>query len=199
MSDFNKNAIEMLNVYQRIRNIMLEVKYVQKESKKVNGEYTFVSHDSVAAALHEPLARHGVIILTDVVSYALVGNRTTINIKVSFINVDSPTDRFEINSWGIGIDPSDKGYGKAMSYAVKYALLKTFCLETGDDVEKDNIPYEPPKITEKQASEIELKLNGNQKLRTDMMKWLNVSSIYDIKADMYDKVIDILNKKQGSK
>jgi hypothetical protein len=40
-------------------------------------------------------------------------------------------------SFGYGIDDQDKGAGKAMSYAVKYALLKTLGLETGDDPDEN--------------------------------------------------------------
>jgi hypothetical protein len=43
----------------------------------------------------------------------------------------------------------DKGPGKAVSYAFKYALLKVFCLETGDDPDNDaNARYEPEKCQE---------------------------------------------------
>ena len=42
-----------------------------------------------------------------------------------------------VRAFGYGIDNGEKGPGKAVSYAVKYALLKTFCLETGDDPDRD--------------------------------------------------------------
>ena len=57
---------DKLNIYQRIRAVMLEVKYVQKTDRKVNNQYTFVSHDAVTAALHEPMANHGIVMVPNV-------------------------------------------------------------------------------------------------------------------------------------
>jgi len=50
----------------------------------------------------------------------------------------------EISGYGHGVDPQDKGAGKATTYALKYALLYTFLVPTGsiDDADKthsDNI------------------------------------------------------------
>lgn len=50
-----------------------------------------------------------------------------------FVNVDDPEDFIDITTYGDGIDPQDKAVGKAMTYADKYALLKAYKVETGDD------------------------------------------------------------------
>lgn len=120
---------------------MKDVKAVQKERKKVNGQYTFVSHDAVSKALHDPLTHHGVMVLPNVAEIQQNGNRTSVRLDVRFVNIDDPRDAFDVSYWGYGIDTQDKGIGKAVSYAYKYCLLKTFCLETGDDVEADLIEY----------------------------------------------------------
>ena len=137
------------NVYQRILGVMADVDYIEKGSAKVNGQYRFVSHDQVTAKLHPFFVKHGLVSIPNVQSMQQDGNRTTIHIVVSFVNVDNPSDRIEINSWGHGIDPGDKGIGKAYSYAYKYALLKTFNLETGDDPDQDSkAVYKPEKSQE---------------------------------------------------
>ena len=41
------------------------------------------------------------------------------------------------------MDPSDKGPGKAWSYAVKYAYLKLFMLNSADDIELTDTPHDP--------------------------------------------------------
>jgi hypothetical protein len=51
-----------------------------------------------------------------------------------------------VETIGYGVDPQDKGPGKAISYGVKYALLKVLGLETGDDpdtVQDDRADYRP--------------------------------------------------------
>ena len=77
------------------------------------------------------------------------GNRVELKLDIRFVNIDEPADYTDVPSFGFGIDSQDKGPGKAMSYAVKYALLKTLGLETGDDVERDNIEHSPATKEEK--------------------------------------------------
>lgn len=138
------------NIYQRVNAVMKEVTYIQKEAKKVNGQYTFVSHDAVTGRLHEPMAKHGIVMIPSIAELVQDGNRTAVKMEISFVNMDDPTDKITVYHYGYGIDSQDKGIGKAASYAVKYALLKLFCLETGDDVEKENIDYQPPVNEEEQ-------------------------------------------------
>jgi len=130
-----------LNIYQRILAVMAELSYVQKGDKTVNNQYRFVGHDAVSEAIHPMLVKHGIAMIPSVSSWKQDGNRTEADVTVSFVNVDKPEDRFEIKTFGFGVDPQDKGPGKAVSYATKYAVLKTFVLETGDDPEKDNINH----------------------------------------------------------
>ncbi len=141
-----KETKPMRNIYQRILDIMSEVSYIQKEDKKVAGQYRYVSHDAVASIIHPQLVKHGVVVIPTVKEMMQDGNRTSVCLLVTFINADAPEESFVVESYGYGIDTADKGPGKSVSYAYKYALLKTFCLETGDDPDQDqNVKYEPPK------------------------------------------------------
>jgi len=136
------------NIYQRLHNVMKEVKGVNKgatvDMPKFNTKYKYVTHDAVSKALHDPLVNNGIVLMTSVTDIQQDGNRTSITLVMSFVNIDHPEDRVSVSFPGYGIDGQDKGVGKAISYAFKYGLLKTFCLETGDDVEKDNIDYVSP-------------------------------------------------------
>lgn len=133
--------LQVKNIHQRLHSVMEAIKYVQKEDKMVNGQYRFVSHDAVSALIRPELVKQGILLITSVKSYKQEGNRTEVNLELIFCNIDSPDDKIIFNAFGYGIDNQDKGPGKAISYAVKYALLKMFCLETGDDPEKSNIDY----------------------------------------------------------
>ncbi len=125
---------------------MKELDYIEKGDKTVNGQYRFASHDQVTGKVHPLLVKHGIAVIPSVDQLTQEGNRTTVKLCVAFVNADNPKDMFAINHYGYGVDTSDKGPGKAISYAYKYALLKTFCLETGDDPDQDaNTRYEPTK------------------------------------------------------
>lgn len=68
---------------------------------------------------------------------------TTVNFVIKlettyrFINTDKPEEFIDIKTYGYGIDSQDKAPGKAMTYADKYALLKAYKIETGDDPDKE--------------------------------------------------------------
>lgn|SRR5574338_500057 len=138
-----------LNIYQRMLAIMEELTYIQKGDLKVNGQYRFVSHDDVSEKVHPMLVKHRVYAKPTTIEMKQEGNRTVVMLRVFFINVDNPRDEFSVDFPGHGVDPSDKGPGKAVSYAFKIALLKGLCLETGEDPDKDvKSRYEPAKCLE---------------------------------------------------
>src|ERR1700692_169657 len=140
---------QALNIFQRILAVMGELSYIGKGERMVNGQYRFVSHDQVTAKLHPLLVKYGITVIPTVEGAEQEGNRTNIKLAVSFINADLPQDNFTVRFLGYGVDNGDKGPGKAISYAYKYALLKTFCLETGDDPDNDvDARYEAVKCLE---------------------------------------------------
>lgn len=137
------------NIHQRLAAVMTDVTYIQKERKQ-GMNYTIVSHDAVTAKVRPVLLKNGVIYYPVRCEHTHNGNRAECAMTVRFANIDEPSDFIDVPTFGYGIDPQDKGPGKAMSYAVKYALLKTLGLETGDDADHDSIahtaedPHVPP-------------------------------------------------------
>lgn len=133
-----------LNIYQRINEVKKEVSYVKKDAK-IQG-YTAVTHDQVTAVLREAMVEHGIITKQSLLksTFEPTGDETGKGSKwmlytgvyeISFINVDDPESIFPILVESQALDLGDKASGKAMSYAMKYALLKTFSLETGENEE----------------------------------------------------------------
>lgn len=167
---------------------MSEVDYIQKGDKTVNGSYRFVSHDQVVEKLHGLFVRWGINVIPNTESMIQDGNRTQVNYIVSFVNVDNPQDNFSTRWFAHAIDGGgtnkdgrqipigDKGPGKAMSYAHKYALLKTFNLATGEDPDFDaNASYEPPKCQEFNSI-IPLEILSNEKEMKRLDKFLVYSA-----------------------
>lgn len=132
-----RQQMEGFNIYQRMHAIMEDLKYIQKDEKKVANQYRAVTHDAVTAKVHKMLVKHRVYCEVDVENHSQDGNRTQVDIKLKFVNIDNKEDFMIVSSFGYGIDSQDKGPGKAISYAVKYGYLKAFALETGDDPDND--------------------------------------------------------------
>jgi hypothetical protein len=151
-----ENTEKSLNIYQRLIEVMKEVRYIEKEQKTVNKQYRFVSHDAVTSATSQAFINNGVYAKPRIIKHEInmvnikrsdkykgtsyEENSFICNVEVEyeFINIDNPEDKItQINGLGQGIDTQDKACGKAISYACKYALLKALGIETGDDPERD--------------------------------------------------------------
>jgi hypothetical protein len=133
-----------MNIFQRLHAIMTEVSYVQKTKPPKEGglKYSSVKHDDVTAKVREPMLKWGVYSYPCGMNQSREGNMTEMQIMYRFVCIDKPDDFLDIPSLGYGADNQDKGAGKAMSYAVKYALLKGLGLETGDDPDNESVERE---------------------------------------------------------
>jgi len=135
------------NIYQRISSVQAEIGYIQKDrlvsTGAGGGSYKAVSHDVVIALLRPHLIKHGIVVATSLAGDTKFdpppeGSKQRLfsaEFVVSFINIDNPDDRLVLMLPAHALDSGDKAPGKAISYATKYAILKTFALETGDDEE----------------------------------------------------------------
>ncbi len=155
------NTKDERNIFQRIAAAMGEVKYVQKNKPK-GMQYSVVSHDNVTAKVRPALLKHGVIYFPSVLEHGQDGNRTWAKVETRFQNIDDPKDFIAIQMFGYGVDSQDKGPGKAISYAVKYCLLKAMGLETGDDADNESIDHEPPKTPDDIKKEIWAVIKENE-------------------------------------
>lgn len=135
-----------LNIYQRINEVQKEVEYVQKDATVSGaGSYKAVSHDMVVAVLRPHMVAQGIVVRTEMVRDEMLQMRDLEkSIKmhlysavyaVDFVNMDDPQDYCRVIVPAHANDTGDKAPGKATSYAVKYAMLKTFSLETGESDE----------------------------------------------------------------
>jgi hypothetical protein len=138
----------MMNIYQRINKIREAVHYAKKDKRVGGGEggYMAVTHDAVTAVVRPFMVEHGVVIIVQLLSSKVVLTGTTTSkgvpyiryeaiYDVGFVNCDDQQDRIMMRIEAHAIDQGDKAPGKAISYAVKYATLKLFSIETGEDDE----------------------------------------------------------------
>jgi hypothetical protein len=107
-----RDRLPRLNIAQRIAAVMGEVDYVQKE-KKQGMNYSIVSHDAVTAKVRPLLHKHGVIYYPRGLTVSQNGNRTEAVFTVRFENIDDRTDYIDVETFGYGVDPQDKGRTKA--------------------------------------------------------------------------------------
>lgn len=134
----------VLNLYQRINEIRKKVDYIQKD-KAVStggGSYKAVTHDAVTGILRQHLNEYGIVCVPNLVASKAndrVGDakqfRYDATYSFDFVNCDKPEEKLTIVIEAHAMDNADKAPGKALSYAKKYAVLKLFEIETGEDEE----------------------------------------------------------------
>ena len=153
-----------MNIYQQINAVMKEVSYVQKDvSVTGGGSYKAVSHDMVLAVLRKAMVQNGIVTRVEQLrgkfaqmrdlSLDIKMHMYTATYAVDFVNMDNPEDILHCVIQSHANDSGDKAPGKAASYAVKYAMLKTFGLETGESDESRT--YEAPSFTDIQKQEFD--------------------------------------------
>lgn len=160
---------ETKNIYQRLNAVRENVAYLQKDAQ-VQG-YKAVSHDLVTSAAREHLIANGVMIVprqagpgdTVIVGETKNGSpiiRYQAFYEIDFVNCDQPDDKATVSLEAHANDHGDKAPGKACSYAVKYAMLKLFSIETGENEEsRVEVAKKMQPIDDDQAAIITEKLN----------------------------------------
>ena len=145
-------AKEAKTVYEKILAVMSAVNYLNKDGFVETGKgkgYKALTDEKVLGAVRPALVSAGLVILpvkmeqqrTDEQVKAYDGstktNRITdVSVTYRIINVEDPKDYVDVVSAGTGVDTQDKGIGKAMTYAKKYAILNSFLIPSGEDTDQ---------------------------------------------------------------
>lgn len=179
---------EAKNLYQKISQVMQDVEYLSKDSKIAFGttNYKAISEEKVTSTLRDSLIKNGLVILPIEQVAGRNGNVSTVNTKYKIIDID--TGQFEIlASSGEGADTQDKGVGKAMTYAYKYMLLRTFAIPTGEDPDKVSSTEldEKQKLTEEKK--IAVAIEEGKILLEVKAKWETLAGNMDGFDDWYEK------------
>lgn len=136
-----------MNIFEKINKVMENIEYLAKDDKVEFGttKYKAISEEKVTTAVREQLVKQGIVIIpikqesenkelirTD----KSINMLTSVHVRYRIQNIDDINDFIEVESNGSGVDTQDKGVGKAMTYAYKYMLLRTFAIPTGEDPDK---------------------------------------------------------------
>ena len=130
-----------MTLHEKLFKLKQSVKYLQK---KKNGEvkYSYVSSTDVVAPIREMMDKEKLLLIPEILSHNVeqidkTEKATTlfteIDLKFTWYDIETG-EKLEINWYGQGVDrSSEKGIGKALTYAEKYFLLKFFNIPTDND------------------------------------------------------------------
>lgn len=212
----------MDNVYQRISKVMQEVQYLGKDDMVVTNAYSgagykAISEEKVTTEIRKSLIKNGLVIvpiemehtrddevLKDKTGNEKVSRLATVNVKYRIQNIDDKDDYIVAVSSGTGVDTQDKAVGKAMTYAYKYLLLRTFAIPTGEDTDKissemydGQFQEKKAKITKGIADELRerIKTQGKDYMKVrDILDGYGFESLDDITTDKYGEVSKKIDK-----
>lgn len=140
-----------MSIHNKIIEIMKSVEYLKKDDTVGfgNSSYKAISEEKVTSTIRQQLIKHGVTIYPIKQDHKMMDYDGGVNTKgnpvinhmaivdVTYIITDIDDNSFiEVMSSGTGVDTQDKAVGKAMTYAYKYMLLRTFAIPTGEDPDK---------------------------------------------------------------
>ena len=155
-----------MNIYEKMAAITAELRTVAKnlDVKAGGGSYKAVSERDILDAVKPLEEKYGIYSYPcdrDILESATLESEQTYNGKTTikttfftrikttykFVNVEKPEENITTITFAEGIDPQDKGSGKAMTYSDKYALMKAYKISTGDDPDQEGSKDERYSVT----------------------------------------------------
>lgn len=142
-------------IYKKMSDVMKDVKAVTKDQKNIAQGFKFRGIDQFVNALYPALTKHGVFMTPRATSYthelkevtrgsgkAGVDKHVSIMMEYDFYAEDG--SKVTVGPVPAeGLDSGDKATNKALSAALKYALIQTFSVPTEDMAEAD---FESPEL-----------------------------------------------------
>jgi hypothetical protein len=136
-------------IVERMIAVMEDVGAIRKDQKNEQQHFVFRGIDAVINAVSPAFRKHGIIVVPQVLKYEYgtveVGGKRTpmahvrVTVNYTFHAVDGQT--IESVTVGEAMDSGDKATAKAMSVALRTALLQSLALPT-DDIDPDDQVYE---------------------------------------------------------
>lgn len=194
-----------MSIFEKINKVMESVAFVTKDSTVGYGQnsYKAVSHDRVTEIVRPHFVANKIMIVPFQVEkgISIDGKTSKGNDKirfeavydVKFIDCEDSNSHLTVRVEAHAEGSDDKCAGKALSYAVKNAMLKVLMLETGENEEMEGLKNS---IDAKQIATLnQLIIDTN----TDIEKFCaayKIKSISDLPSGMFLQSLSQLQKKQ---
>lgn len=212
-----------MNIYEKLLKITSELSTVAKNltvQQTKNSSYKAVSERDILDAVKPLEEKYGVysypvsrrILESHVLESEnvykgntkdaedIVVKKTTFMTRLEtiyrFVNVEKPEEFIETTVFSEGIDSQDKGSGKGMTYADKYALMKAYKISTGDDPDQDaskDERYRNKSINDKKGSVSSHQLKTiegyPEKTRDWILKSYKIGSLDELSVNQASDVI----------
>ena len=207
-SDIAPGAPVQLNLRQKLAEVRRRIGYVQKRGHNERFNYSYVTAADIAGSVGDILAELGIIVVPRLedISYESAAGRgeatrmARVVMAYTFADVDSG-EEVVAKVAGQGLDPGDKAPYKAMTGALKYALLQSFLLATGDDPEDERVDARsaatnPERlIGDDQVRELQALIDETGTDLERVLAYYKVASLSELTETAYRRALEVLNRK----
>ena len=207
MSLLPKNSVR-LNLRQKLAEVRRRIGYVQKRGHNERFNYSYVTAADIAGSVGDILSELGVVViprLEDISYESAVGRgeatrMARVVMAYTFADVDSG-EEIIAKVAGQGLDPGDKAPYKAMTGALKYALLQSFLLATGDDPEDERpdarftTPSSARLVSADEIGELERLIAETGTELERVLAYYKVASLGELTETAYRRAVEVLNRK----
>lgn len=158
-----------MSLHSKMAEVIGTIGTIPKNGWNDFHKYKYVLESDVVDAVSAELSKRGVAFyaaskIIEMREWQTPKGKPTLitNVQVDLTFADGETgETFTITSAGSGDDASDKGVYKATTGAVKYGLMKTFLIATGDDPERESQAPERSSQPRREASDDAGSISGN--------------------------------------
>ena len=207
----------MANIYQKLLNVRKSVPFLQKDAD--GPQFKYISAAAILAALRKSMDDEGLLLVPQVTGKELreyeseKGTQiflTELNIDFTWVNAENPDEHIRCPWYSQGIDyASERGVGKAMTYAEKYFLLKFFNIPTekadDPDAGQQQMDFKPKDgdATEPQRKKIYAMVKNLDVPESEVKKWMwdryEVESSKELTKKQASDFIEFLTKLEEMK
>ena len=144
----------LIEISKAIVNVMKSVRGMEKRSVVGSGRnsYSGTKDQDVKEVFNEEMSKEGLSMIPidiekecsierwqqDYQGTPQMKQSVFTQVKVTFLLLHTSGESIELKGYGQGVDPQDKGAGKAMTYAMKNCLLYTFMTPVGKIEDSDS-------------------------------------------------------------
>jgi len=137
-----------MNIYQKLLEVRKAVPHIQTDAFNDFHKFKYVSSSAVLMAVRAEMDKQGLMLIPAIKKSEVRPHKTKegkewffteLTMLFTWINTDNPEEEIKCRWYSQGLDDSEKGVGKALTYAEKFFLLKTFNIAT-DDQDPDKGP-----------------------------------------------------------
>jgi ERF superfamily len=210
-SAFAAPMFTQLNLREKFAEVRRRLGYIQKRGHNERHNYSYVTAADLAGSVGDILAELGVIVIPQLQSISTEPPRSSSDriarVVMNYRFVDARSgEELTVRVAGEGADAGDKAPYKAMTGALKYALLQSFLLSTGDDPEDERANARPALgservITPEQVRELQGLIEETGTELERVLAYYRVSALGEMTEGSYRRALELLNRKlakQGS-